>query len=59
MGSLNHYACYGKEILGWIREKMAIPESAPGGGKLFASGSTTTRNGALVCNDPGILSGDC
>jgi hypothetical protein len=30
MGSLARYACCGKEMLGEIREKMAIPESAPG-----------------------------
>jgi hypothetical protein len=28
MGSLAHYACCGKEMLGWIHEKMATQESA-------------------------------
>jgi len=26
MGSPTHYACYRKEMLGWIREKMATQE---------------------------------
>jgi hypothetical protein len=28
MGSRTHYACCGKEMLGWIHEKMATQESA-------------------------------
>jgi hypothetical protein len=28
MGSPARYACYEKEMLGWIREKMVIQESA-------------------------------
>jgi hypothetical protein len=28
MGSPARYACYEKEMLGWIREKMATQESA-------------------------------
>jgi hypothetical protein len=35
MGSLARNACYGKETLGWIREKMATLESTPGDGKFF------------------------
>jgi hypothetical protein len=45
MGSLAHYACCGKEMLGWIREKMATQESAPGGGRLFAFDLIVVRNG--------------
>jgi hypothetical protein len=29
MGSPARYACCGKEMLGWIRKKIATPESAP------------------------------
>jgi hypothetical protein len=32
-------------MLGWIREKMAIQESAPGGGRFFTSDSIVIRNG--------------
>jgi len=39
MGSPTHYACYKKEMIGWIREKMAIQESAPKGGRFFAFNS--------------------
>jgi hypothetical protein len=59
MGSLAHYACYGKKMLGWIREKMATQESTLGSGKFFASGSTLARNSALAYNDPCVLSEDC
>ncbi len=45
-------------MLGWIYEKMAIPESTPGGGKFFAFGSTTAGNSASVCNNPCAPSGD-
>jgi hypothetical protein len=45
-------------MLGWIREKMATQESTPGGGRFFASDSTTVGNSALVCNEPCTLSGD-
>jgi hypothetical protein len=54
MGSLAHYACYGKEMLGWIRETMAIQESTPKGGRFSASGSTVIGNGASTCSDPCI-----
>jgi len=50
MGSLAHYACYKKEMLGWIREKITPQESAPGGGKFFASRLTTTSDGASACS---------
>jgi hypothetical protein len=39
-------------MLGWIREKMATQELAPRGGKFFASGSTTTKNGDSAYNGP-------
>jgi hypothetical protein len=45
MGSTTHYACDGKEMLGWIREKMAIQELALGGGKFFAFDLTVVGNG--------------
>jgi hypothetical protein len=38
-------------MLGWIREKMATLESATGGGKFFASSSTTAGNSASTCSD--------
>ncbi len=46
MGSLACYVCCGKEMLGRICEKMAIPELARGSGKFSAFGSTTAGNGA-------------
>jgi hypothetical protein len=46
MGSPARYACCGKELLGWIREKMATQELAPRGGRFFASSSITAANGA-------------
>jgi hypothetical protein len=58
MRSLARYACCRKEMLGWIHEKMATQESAPGGGKFFASSSTIAGNGASVCNDPCALGED-
>jgi hypothetical protein len=59
MGSLVCYACCGKEMLGWIREKIVTQESTPRGGRFSACGSITARNGASTCNDPCIPSGDC
>jgi hypothetical protein len=44
MGSLIHYVCCGKEMLGWIHEKMATQESALGGGRFFASDLIVVRN---------------
>ncbi len=58
MGSRVRYACYGKEMLGWIREKMATPKSAPGSGRFSAFGSITARNNILACNNPCTPSGD-
>jgi hypothetical protein len=58
MGSPARYACYGKEMLGWIHEKMATPESAPKGDKLSASGSITAGNDTLACNDLCVPNGD-
>jgi hypothetical protein len=45
MGSPAHYACCEKEMLGWIREKMVIQESAQGGGRFSAPDSIVVRNG--------------
>jgi hypothetical protein len=45
MGSPAHYVYYGKEMLNWIREKLATQKSALGRVKFSAFGSTTTRNG--------------
>ncbi len=45
-------------MLGWIREKMATPESALGGGKFSASNSTIVGNDVLAYNDLCALSGD-
>jgi len=59
MGSLTRYACCGKEMLGRIREKMATPESAPGGGRFSASDSTTVGNDALACSDSCAPIRDC
>jgi len=39
-----------RKMLGWICEKMAIQESAPGGGRFFASGSIIVGNGTSTCN---------
>jgi hypothetical protein len=46
-------------MLGWICEKMATLELAPGGGKLSTSGSTTVGNGASACSDSCILGEYC
>jgi hypothetical protein len=59
MGSLARYACYKKEMLGWVREKMVTPELAPKGGRFSACGSTTVGNGASTCNNPCAPGGDC
>jgi len=58
MGNPARYACSGKEMLGWIHEKMATPESTPRGGRFFASSSITTRNGASACNESCALGED-
>jgi hypothetical protein len=59
MGSPTRYAYYGKEMLGWIREKMATQASALGGGKFSASNSTVVGNGASACNDLCVPNEDC
>jgi hypothetical protein len=59
MGNLARYACCGKEMLSWIREKMATQELALGGGKFFAFGSTIVGNGTLACNGLCVGGGDC
>jgi len=46
-------------MLGWIREKMATPESTPKGGKFSTSSSIFVGNSALACNNPCAPSGDC
>jgi len=51
MGSPARYACCGKEMLGWICEKMATPESTPRGGRFFTFGLITAGNDTLACND--------
>jgi hypothetical protein len=58
MGSPARSTCYGKEMLDWIHEKMATLKSAPGGGRFFASGSTTAGNGTSACNDLCTPGGD-
>jgi len=45
-------------MLGWIREKMAILELAPRGGRFSTFGSITVGNGASIYNDPCAPSGD-
>jgi len=47
-----------KEMLGWIREKMVIPESTPRGGKFSASDSITVGNDISAYNNPCTPSGD-
>jgi hypothetical protein len=59
LGSPTRYAWCGKDMLGWIREKMTILESTPKGGRFYASSLTTTRNDALACNDPCAPGRDC
>jgi hypothetical protein len=46
-------------MLGWIREKMATQESAPGGGRFFAFGSIAVGNGAFACSGPCVPGKDC
>ncbi len=58
MGSPARYACCGKEMLGWIREKMATQESIPKSGRFFAFGSTVVRNGTSICSDSCALGKD-
>jgi hypothetical protein len=41
-------------MLGWIREKMAIQELAPRGGKFLASGSIVVGNDTFACSNPCI-----
>jgi hypothetical protein len=59
MGNLACYVYYGKEMLGWICEKMAIQELTLGGGKFFASNSIAIGNDALACNNLCAPSDDC
>jgi hypothetical protein len=46
MGSPTHYAYGGKEMLGWIHEKMVIQKSTLRGGRFFTSDPTTVGNDA-------------
>jgi hypothetical protein len=39
-------------MLGWIRVKMVIQESALGDDRFFTLGSTIVGNSASACNDP-------
>jgi hypothetical protein len=48
-----------KKLLGWIREKMAIQESAPRGGMFSTSDSTVIGNNASTYNDPCVPGKDC
>ncbi len=57
MGSLARYAYCGKELLGWIREKMATQESALGGGRFSTSSLIVVGNGTLACNGPCTIGG--
>jgi len=55
MGSPTHYAYCGKEMLGWIREKLTPQTSAPGGGRFSASSSTIVGNDTSTYNNPCTL----
>jgi hypothetical protein len=46
-------------MLSSFHEKMAIQESALGGGRFFASNSTVVGNDASTCSDPCASSEDC
>jgi hypothetical protein len=59
MGNPARYAYYGKEMLGKIREKMAIQELAPGDGTFSAINSIVVRNDASTCSDPCAPGKDC
>jgi hypothetical protein len=59
MGSLACYACCKKEMLGWIREKMAIQESALGGDRFSTSGSIDVGNDASTYSDLCAPNEDC
>jgi hypothetical protein len=45
-------------MLGWIRDKMILFQSAPRGGRFFASNLTIVGNDTLTCNDPCAPGGD-
>ncbi len=59
MGNLARYAYFGKEMLGWIREKMVTKESTLGGGRFSAFDSIVFGNSASACNDPCASGEDC
>ncbi len=44
--------------MNWIHEKLAIQESALGGGRFYAFDSIVVGNGTSTCNDPCVLGGD-
>jgi hypothetical protein len=50
MRSPTRYACYKKEMLGWIREKMATQESTLGGGRFFTSGQSPLEMAPLLAS---------
>ncbi len=52
MGSPARYACYRKEMLGWIREKLATQESAPRSDRFSAFDSTVAGNSTSTYSDP-------
>jgi len=58
MGSPARYACCGKEMLGWIREKMVTPKSALRGGRFSTFGSITVGNDTSAYNDLCAPSGE-
>jgi hypothetical protein len=46
-------------MLGWTREKMAIQELAPRGGKFLAFGLIAVGNSTSAYSDPCVPGGDC
>ncbi len=58
-GSLARYAYYGKELLGWICERMATQDLAPRGGKFLAFGLAIAGNNILACSGPCVAGEDC
>jgi hypothetical protein len=46
-------------MLGWIREKMIIKESASRGGKFYAFDSIVVKNDISTCNDSCAPNKDC
>jgi len=59
MGSPARYACYRKEMLGWIREKIATQESTLRGGNFSASSSIVVGNDISTYSGPCIVGRAC